>query len=241
MEQGLAGGWADPLAEALLRARDEASPIDPEGWGEIGADRGKAVANELYAAARARGAVPLGAKVGAIDPAAQEHLGISEPFTAPLLSDSVVEDGATVALGALIAPVVELEIGLEVRDGRVRTLPCVEIADSRIGWALTIGRAHADFGCQGLMLFGEPGPEHDPLDAVHAVARLDGLEVASGDGPVSAAADRLRLIGGSLAEVAPGSAALVATGSLNVPIPLAAGRWEFDFGPLGTLRLTVVA
>jgi 2-keto-4-pentenoate hydratase len=237
----LADGWTDPLAEALAGARETGTAIDPEAWGEVALDRGKAVAAELYAAARASGAVPLGAKIGAIDPVAQERLGIDKPFTAPLLSDGIVEDGATLSLAALVTPLIELEVGLCLRDGRPRPVACVEIADSRIGWALTIGRAHADFGCQGRMLFGAPGPEADPDTTVRAVARHDGTEVTRGEGPVAVAAARLPLVAEHLAALPAGTEALVATGSLNAPVPLEPGDWEFDFGTLGTLRLRVTA
>jgi 2-keto-4-pentenoate hydratase len=112
----------------------------------------------------------------------------------------------------------------------MRLAPCVEIADCRFaGWALPPGGAPADFGLQGSMVFG---PVVEPVAEVHVEVRRDGETVGAGEGTWAEAAARLSLLPASLA---PG--ALVATGSITAMFPAARGRWEFDFGPAGTLVL----
>jgi 2-keto-4-pentenoate hydratase len=78
----------------------------------------------------ARGAEPVGWKIGFNMPAIQDKLGIDGPLAGFLTSDGVLDDGADVPLeGPLI---VESEVAVELgEDGRSITalLPALELAD----------------------------------------------------------------------------------------------------------------
>jgi 2-keto-4-pentenoate hydratase len=227
---------SDPLADALWEARAQARRLARADWPDVTAERGRAVAGELYRRLRAGGARPVGAKLGATDAAAQQRLGAAGPFAGPLHSDVCLPGGATLSLAELVAPALELEIGVRLgAAGSPVALACVEIVDSRFGWDVTVGHATADFGCQGRIMFGALTVPPDEI--VHAVARRDGREVAAGAGTVAGVAPLLDLartvLDPELADP------LVASGSLIAPVPLEPGDWELDFGALGVLALLV--
>jgi 2-keto-4-pentenoate hydratase len=78
----------------------------------------------------ARGAEPVGWKIGFNLPAIQEKLGIDGPLAGFLTSDGVLDDGADVPLEGPI--IVESEVAVELgEDGRSITalLPALELAD----------------------------------------------------------------------------------------------------------------
>ena len=78
----------------------------------------------------ARGAEPVGWKIGFNVPAIQDKLGIDGPLAGFLTSDGVLDDGADVPLEGPI--IVESEVAVEVgEDGRSITalLPALELAD----------------------------------------------------------------------------------------------------------------
>jgi 2-keto-4-pentenoate hydratase len=226
--------FRDPLAEALWRARRDATTIAPPDRAEMTVERGERVAAELYRAVEAGGGRQVGWKIGAGDAAAQQRFGTDRPFTAPVLDSSCLRDGARLRLAGLVAPRLEAEIGLRFDGGSPAVLPCIEIIDRRFAdWDVKIAEVLADFGLQGAMVFGEPaasGPE------VRAVVRRDGEVVAEGAGAVSAAVATVR---DALGERRLAAAPLVASGSLITPVPLRPGRHQVDFGELGTLHLEV--
>ncbi len=227
------------IAAALAEARRTATALDAERFPGLTVELGMRVGRGLYDELLAAGATPAGAKIGATDAAAQARLGLDHPFAAPLLTATLLADGARLSLGELVAPLVEAEIGLWVEAGEARPVACVEVADSRFAWAITLAHAHADYGCQGWMLLGEPRDGAPTDGVVHAVVRRDGDQVADGAGPVGDAEARLWLVEEHLAAVPEGRPAFVATGSLTPPVPLATGSWTFDFGDLGSLSLEV--
>jgi 2-keto-4-pentenoate hydratase len=78
----------------------------------------------------ARGAEPVGWKIGFNMPAIQDKLGIDGPLAGFLTSDGVLDDGADVPLEGPI--IVESEVAVELgEDGRSITalLPALELAD----------------------------------------------------------------------------------------------------------------
>jgi len=228
--------FRDPLAGALWRGRREATTSAPTDHTELTPERGERVAAELYRAIEAGGGRQVGWKIGAGDAAAQARFGTDRPFTAPVLDASCLRDGATLRLAGLVAPRLEAEIGLRFDGGSPAVLPCIEIIDCRFpGWEVKIAEVLADFGLQGAMVFGEPGP---PVPEVQAVVRRDGEVVAEGAGAVSSA---VATVLESLSEQRLASAPLVASGSLITPVPLQPGRHQVDFGQLGSLHLEVTA
>ena len=228
----------EELAERLWVARQRAQPLAVDGnW--LGVDHRKAleIADLLYR----RCAVPpdprevAAWKLGALDEPTQSRLGLPGPLFAPVLPDRLHTDVTSlpVRLAELVDPKLEAEIGIRLDADGMRLAPCVEIADCRFaGWALPPGGAPADFGLQGSMVFG---PVVEPDAEVQVEVRRDGETVGAGGGTWAEAAARLSLLPAALA---PG--ALVATGSITAMFPAARGRWEFDFGPVGTLVLDLV-
>ena len=79
----------------------------------------------------------------------------------------------------------------------------------------------------------------NPPATVKAVASRDGEVIADGSRELQVALDKLPKVEPALPDRGDGDQHLIATGSLNVPAPLTAGEWEFDFGDLGKLTLTV--
>ena len=225
----------EELAERLWVARQRAQPLAVDGnW--LGVDHRKAleIADLLYR----RCSVPpdprevAAWKLGALDEPTQSRLGLPGPLFAPVLPDRLHTDvtALPVRMAELVDPKLEAEIGIRLDADGMRLAPCVEISDCRFaGWALPPGGAPADFGLQGSMVFG---PVVEPVAEVHVEVRRDGQTVGAGGGTWAEAAARLSLLPAALA---PG--ALVATGSITAMFPAARGRWEFDFGPAGTLVL----
>ena len=225
----------DPLARRLWAARRDAGTIAPPDPGELTLERADRVAAELYGALEVAGGSQVAWKLGAGDAAAQARFGTDRPFTAPVHDASCLRDGATLRLAGLVAPRLEAEIGLRFDRESVAVLPCVEIIDCRFaGWKIKIAEVLADFGLQGAMLFGEPGPGGPE---VKVVVRRAGELVAEGAGAVESAVAAVRE---TLGERRLAAVPLVASGSLITPLPLAPGRHEVDFGQLGTLHLEVV-
>jgi 2-keto-4-pentenoate hydratase len=80
----------------------------------------------------ARGAEPVGWKVGFNAPEFQQKLGIDAPLAGFLTSNGLLEDGAEWSLGSEGDVVVESEVAVELGDdGRsiVALLPALELAD----------------------------------------------------------------------------------------------------------------
>jgi 2-keto-4-pentenoate hydratase len=228
--------FEDPLAAALWEARRHGTTIAPPDRGALTLDRAERIAAELYGTVEAGGGRQVAWKIGAGDAAAQARFGTDGPFTAPVLDASCLPDGATLRLAGMVAPRLEAEIGLRFGGGSAELLPCIEIIDCRFpDWQVKIAEVLADFGLQGAMLFGEPGPAGQ---RVKAVVRRDGEVVAEGAGAVSAAVATARE---ALGEERLAAVPLVASGSLITPLPLRPGHHEVDFGQLGTLRLDVTA
>ncbi len=213
-------------------------PVARTAWGDLDGARARAVAEELYAEERAAGALVVGAKVAVTDRVAQARLGADGPFSAPVMSNTLLEDGSTLSLGDLIAPVLEVEIGLHIEDGRATPIACIEIADCRVrDWDVTIAHLVADFGAQARMIFGRPGAvAHD----ITVTVTHDDAVVATGSRGRAFADAGLSVAREALDTYADRDAVLyVATGAILAPQPLRLGRWAVDFGSLGRLGFEV--
>jgi 2-keto-4-pentenoate hydratase len=234
-EGHLPAGLSDPLSSALWQARASVTPLRRAAWPVVSAERGEAVAAELYAALRAGGAALRGAKLGATDEPSQRSLGATGPLIAPIHDSTALEDGATISLADLIVPRLEPEVGIRVEDGEVLVVPCIEIIDSSWSWDATIGHLTADFGGQARMMFGAAVP---PPPQVDVVVRHDDRQEAAGGRELEQVLPALARARAAIGELDELPVALVATGTIVPAIPLTAGRWVVDFGALGTLELT---
>ncbi|MCW3065378.1 MAG: 2-oxopent-4-enoate hydratase, partial [Solirubrobacterales bacterium] len=168
--------FTDPLAAALWTARARREALPREAWPDVDMARARVVAADLYAGLEAAGLHRVGAKGAATDAPTQARFGATEPLIAPIFSNVLIDDGATVLRSDFTAPSVEAEIGMRVTASGVVLVPCIEIADSRFaGGPPTIAYLAADFATQGGMIFGEPASQ--PTGAVGVSVSVDGEPV----------------------------------------------------------------
>ncbi len=136
------------LATDLYDARQTGVAIPPltaQHAGLTMAD-GYRVQQELVAILTAEGERIVGYKLGLTSAPMQQLLGVDSPDFAPVLSSQVNPDGAAVAAASFIAPRVEAEIALVLREDLrgpdctaldvaaaiSGAVPALEIVDSRI-------------------------------------------------------------------------------------------------------------
>jgi 2-keto-4-pentenoate hydratase len=183
--------------------------------------------------------------------------GVDSPDFAPVLASHLRQDGATVTAGSFIAPKVEAEIALVLRDGLAGpdcteqdvaaavsgAVAALEIVDSRItDWQIALADTVADLASSGAVVLGqEVRPDGFDLRLTGMVLTGNGSLIATGagaaalGGPLTAVAWLVRTLhplGGSLQ-----AGQFVMTGALHAAVSLAPGqhyRAEFDrLGPVG--------
>jgi 2-keto-4-pentenoate hydratase len=202
----------------------------------------------------------VGYKLGLTSEPMQRMLGVDSPDFAPVLASHVHRDGATVRAAQFIAPKVEAEIALVLRDalkgpdcdeatvaaavGAAR--PAIEIVDSRIrDWRIKLADTVADLASSGAVVLGDDPTTLDgsfDLRLVGLVFRRDGTLVATGAGaaalgsPFAAVAwlvNTLHSVGGSLS-----AGQFVMTGALHAAVGIAPGeRYTAEFDRLGAVAL----
>jgi len=221
--------WAQLIAEARAqrRALDASSP----DWRDLTLSEAAEVAERLYALWGATGSRYW--KLGAVDEATQSRLGVAAPICAPLVPTEVWTGCRDLALNSsrYIRAKFEPEVGVRVTEDGLVAMPCVEVADCRFaGWQLPPGGVIADAALQGSMVFG---PESEVPDDVRVRVSLDGRVLGEGESSWASAAERLRVLPDGAA------ATHVATGAMTPLFDVMPGLWEFDFGGLGLVRVTV--
>jgi 2-keto-4-pentenoate hydratase len=225
----------DPFADALWSAREGRAPIaDVQAWRDVDHAMAAAIAADLYrraGVAESSDAVAAW-KMGALDEPTRQRLGLLGPLVAPVLPEGLRTGVREVrlSLADLVAPKVEAELGVLLEEGRTRLVPCVEVADCRFpGWEVPPGCAVADFGLQGVLVFGNAA---DSAPDVNVTVRHDGSVVGEATGLWDDVLGRLALLPGRLR-----SSIHVATGSVTPMFPATAGTWEFDFAGAGHIVL----
>ncbi len=218
---------------------------------DTGATRDAAVARGMRALlarrveAVARGASPVGWKIGFNTPAIQQVFGLSEPVVGYLLDTGVTADGATVPVGGWTAPAVEVEVAIRVgEDGGVAGLaPALELVDLDVAFD-DIEPVLAGNICQRGVVFGDEVPGADPWAMVARVTRTSpadraGTVLAEGriiEDPADTLAFVSAFLGAHGAAAEPGDR--VIAGSVVAPLAVAPGDGlHVDFGPLGELRI----
>ena len=225
-------GPVEELADLIDEARRQRIPLTCDGPEWQGVDRATAerVAEELYRRWGAQGSAFW--KLGAVDSATQQRLGLDGPVCAPLVPDRVVVSATRVEIDSVdfLHAKFEGEVGIHVSES-LAPVVCVEIADSRFeGWKLPSYGVVADGCLQGMMLFGVVGAA---TDSVHIDVTHDGHVVASGDQDWSGAAARLSVLPPDA------GATYVATGAVTPLLDVTPGEWTFDFGTLGCITVVV--
>jgi 2-keto-4-pentenoate hydratase len=218
---------------------------------------GYRVQQELVALLTADGDRVAGYKLGLTSAPMQALMGVDSPDFAPVLASHLRQDGATVTAGSFIAPKVEAEIALVLRDGLAGpdcteqdvaaavsgAVAALEIVDSRItDWQIALADTVADLASSGAVVLGqEVRPDGFDLRLTGMVLTGNGSLIATGagaaalGGPLTAVAWLVRTLhplGGSLQ-----AGQFVMTGALHAAVSLAPGqhyRAEFDrLGPVG--------
>ena len=223
------GAPSQDLALALDQARESALASQIARRPET-LEEAQRTAQLLYERLRGRGARQVGWKLGATDAAAQTKLGTDRPFLAPVHDVMSAPLGTPISRGRLIAPLLEVEIAVDLGGSSPALRPCAELADSRFpNWVSSLPEVIADFGLQGLMLLGEPVA---PVEAMAATVWRDDELLATGTRTFAEAL--------ALAELVEGRhGAFVATGTITPPVPLTIGHWRIELGELGSIAFEV--
>jgi 2-keto-4-pentenoate hydratase len=196
----LDGAAIEAEAALLDGALREARAVGPstERLPGLGIDGAYAVQRALVARRVARGARPVGRKVGLTAQAMRDLLGVDQPDHGIVLDEMLVPAGGEVEMATLIEPKVEAEIafylarplaGPEVSAADVlaatdRVGAALEIVDSRVAeWRIGIADTVADNASSGLVVLGEPVPLGDlDLAAEEATVSVESDVAHTGDG-----------------------------------------------------------
>jgi 2-keto-4-pentenoate hydratase len=248
------------FARELMAARREGRLLDPKLQPAItDVDQAYGVQTEL--AALAHNDV-RGWKVTALTRADQDKFGSSRAVAGMLLGDYVHPNGVTLKLSGMIAPLLECEIAFVLgADLPARTQPYardeVEAAVAQVVAAFEIpdGRTQddsalllklADCMNNGEFIAGQPMAFAPGFD-------VTGIDITlAHDGQIRERGSSARILGDpllavlALANAQPLPAVglrkgqVVTTGTCTNPIKLEKGEYSAEFGPLGSVRMTVV-
>lgn len=193
--------WVQETARRLEQARLTGIPIAPlsEEAPSLSLDDAYAIQREIVACRLAAGAVRQGWKIGLTSQAMQAQLGVKEPDFAPLLSDMSAIDGGTIDPDTMIAPRVEAEIALRLRERLAGpgidpdaalaacdlVAPALEIIDSRIAdWKIKLGDTVADMASSAQYVIGDHGVLASSIELpdVQMTLMVDGRPVSDGKG-----------------------------------------------------------
>jgi len=192
------------------------------------------------AAEVARGAAPVGWKIGFKGPAVQQHFGLSEPVVGYLTDTGVSPDGATVPVGGWSAPAVEVEVAIRVGDrGEVGGLaPALELVDLDLPFD-DLEPILAGNVFQRGVVFGGEVPGVDPWAVRVAVTRSDETVAEGGlsEDPATTVAFVRSFLAAHGSALVPGDR--IIAGSMIAPLPVAPGdALHVSFGPLGELGVS---
>jgi 2-oxo-3-hexenedioate decarboxylase len=171
----------EAVAAELRCAIEAAATIAPIATRHHGFDLslGLRVRRALEAERRARGASPIGRKVGFTNRSIWPVYGVDAPIWAHVWSDTVIaapQGAATVSLAGLVQPRIEPELALRlacpltaIGADPVQVLACcdgychtLEIVQSHFpGWRFELADAAADCACHGRLVVG-PWRRIDP-------------------------------------------------------------------------------
>jgi 2-keto-4-pentenoate hydratase len=251
---------ATVLAEQLAAARGKASALDAQLWRDAITSVAGAykVQSELV---RLAGSDVRAWKVTALSPAQQRGYRSEKPVAGAILAPFVQEAPAELALSQFVTPLLECEISFLLgRDLPARELPyhrvdieaaieaivpALEIADCR--WSIDapdLLKLADDMG-NGAFVTGKPTPNWRAIDlaGIDIALAHDGTDIEHGNAAkilgdpllaVKELADAQPLPAGGLKR-----GQIVTTGTCTTPIALQRGRYDADFGPLGTVSLTI--
>lgn len=227
-------------------------------------DRAEAYAIQAEVA-RVSGQKVVGWKIAATSVAGQKHIGVDGPLAGRLLSQRVLEGGASISLTGNLMRVAEAEFAfrfgqpLPKRDtpytveevlAAVESLhPAIEIPDSRYHDFVRVGAPQliADDACACWFLLGAATNADwrtQKLDTHIVNAYQNGTLATSGSGANVLGDPRVALtwIANELSLYGEGLRAgeFVTTGTCITPLPIDAGdRLRFDFGAFGVIEASL--
>jgi 2-keto-4-pentenoate hydratase len=252
-------------AEALMREHGRGAKFEP-----FAAAFGIASVADAYAVQReyvrlqvqARGAGPVGYKIGLTSKRMQDMCGIGSPIAGVVLADRVHASGVSLKASAYGRVGVEFEIAVRLKrdlvpSGDVPTLadvaaavdavcPAIEIVDDRSAdyRALDVRSLIADNSWNAGIVLGEFVHDWPELRTIEGIVAVDGKAVDRGSGsdvlghpfhPVAWLATHLAGQGAGLR-----AGDIVMTGSLvTTKFPDRPVAYRFDVTDLGSVELTI--
>lgn len=250
------------LAADLYQARQARIAIPPltAQYPGMTMTDGYRVQKKLVATLTAAGERIVGYKLGLTSAPMQQMLGVDSPDFAPVLSSHLNPDGAAVPAASFIAPRVEAEIALVLREDLrgpdctvldvaaavSGALAALEIVDSRIaGWDITFADTVADNASSGLFVLGSRATRLADVNSVTVTMALNknGVTVSTGSGadclgdPMNAVAWLARTCCDYGAPLRAGD--VILSGALGPMVPVEAGtRLVAELSQLGTVSAT---
>lgn len=255
-------------AALLWDAEYTRSPIEPLAVRFPGIDVIDAYEIQRHNIARklATGATICGHKVGLSSPVMQQMMGVDEPDYGHLLTDMVVEDGATIDLSNYCDPRIEVEVGFvlssalpaadcteaDVVAATDHVVAAIELIDSRIlNWQIGIADTIADNASSAGFVLGAQRRSPSDVDLANIEAVLyagpqsSEIEVTRGNSaavlgnPLTAVAWLANTVGAFGVRLEAGH--VVLPGSCTRAVDVAAGqRFQAEFGGLGSVSLRFV-
>lgn len=254
------------VADALLLAEISGQPIAPvsKTHPELTADDAYAVqAINVHSRTvdASRPARVVGHKIGLTSKPMQEMLGVDQPDYGVLYADRVHATGVELDVSGLIAPRIEPELALVLRDDLAgpgvtaadvlaateAVVPALEVIDSRIrDWKITLVDTIADnASCHCAILGADRHAVTDvDLPAAAVTMSVDGevLQKGVGAAVLGDPAEAVAWLANALAGhgVALEAGHVVLSGSMTAAVPIAAGNQVVaDFGRLGRVEVRV--
>lgn len=121
------------VVDSFWDAAWNAGPTPVQWAGQISFDEGCAVQLEVGDRYEARGVRRFGWKVAATNKAVQAQLGVTEPAFGTLVEKNVLWSGAVLALGRLIKPHVECELGFRL-NASIRSAKTIDDVASAVSF-----------------------------------------------------------------------------------------------------------
>ena len=254
---------ARAFGDALYDARRTGIPIAPftDALPDLGMEDGYAIQEHLVSRLADDGESICGYKLGLTSAPMQKLLGVDQPDFGPVFASTVYRDGAVLPVDRFIAPRMEGEIAVVLKDdlsgphctpsqalqAAAGLVAALEIVDSRIqDWKIKLADTVADLASNGAIALSSlvvPIEGFDPR-LLGMVFSKNGEVIATGAG-AAALGDPLAAVAWLANTLAPMGVALPAgsvimTGALHAMVPVAPGdvfRADFDrLGPI-TIRM----
>lgn len=254
---------ARAFGDALYDARRTGIPIAPftDALPDLGMEDGYAIQEHLVSRLLGDGESICGYKLGLTSAPMQKLLGVDQPDFGPVFASTVYRDGAVLPVDRFIAPRMEGEIAVVLKDdlsgphctpsqalqAAAGLVAALEIVDSRIqDWKIKLADTVADLASNGAIALSSlvvPIEGFDPR-LLGMVFSKNGEVIATGAG-AAALGDPLAAVAWLANTLAPMGVALPAgsvimTGALHAMVPVAPGdvfRADFDrLGPI-TIRM----